>query len=88
MQVSQGQQEEYGLKDESIGLTHKNNTRGRHFQHLTKEELVTVCKLTFGEAITIIELITLLVNPPQYKFPLVTIQCLMLILSSCSRRYS
>jgi len=41
-------QEEYGLEDEDIGLIDKKNIRGRHFQRLTKEELVTVCKLTFG----------------------------------------
>ena len=63
-------QEEYGLEDEDIELIYKNNVHGRHFLQLTEEKLVTICKLTFGGAATIVELITPLIKSPQRKFPL------------------
>ena len=49
--------EEYGLEDEDIELIYKNNVRGRYFLQLTEEKFVAVCRLTFGGAATIVELI-------------------------------
>ena len=59
----QANQEEYGLKDVDIGLIHKNNIHGCHFPDLTRGELMTSCKLTFGGAASVMKLIALVAKP-------------------------
>lgn len=58
----------YGLDDEDIDLIYKQKILGRHFSQMTVQSLVTDHQLPSGVAVSIHELITVLINPPQSKF--------------------
>ncbi|RPB29607.1 hypothetical protein L211DRAFT_832313 [Terfezia boudieri ATCC MYA-4762] len=63
--------DEYGLDQEDIDLIYEGKIRGRHFPKMTVEMLVKDYQLPRGTAVSVQELITFVVNPPQ-SVPVVT----------------
>ncbi|KAF8418321.1 hypothetical protein EV426DRAFT_324156 [Tirmania nivea] len=61
--------DEYGLDKEDIDLIYESKIRGRHFPKMTLEMLVKDYQLPRGAAVSIQELITFVVNPPQFVTP-------------------